>query len=64
MLDISIRYEHNLCEVNWLDPEPDRESGDYEEYIEELQKIESRTWHYRGFYQPPTQEEYISLWAE
>ena len=28
------------CKVNWLDPEPSRESSDYEKYTEELQKIE------------------------
>jgi hypothetical protein len=35
----------NLCEVNWLDPEPSKESSDYEQYIEELQEIGQR-----GFY--------------
>ena len=49
------------CEVNWLDPEPDRESSDYEKYVEELQKIESRVRMFKGFHQPPTEEEYNSL---
>ena len=48
------------CEVNWLDPEPDRESSDYGKYTEELREIESRVL-YRGFYQPPSEEEYIRL---
>ena len=43
------------CEVNWLDPEPDRESSDYEKYIEQLRKIE-RQVVYRGFQQPPSEE--------
>jgi hypothetical protein len=49
------------CEVNWLDPEPDRESSDYEEYVEELQKIEEQVTMYRGFHEPPTEEEYLRL---
>ena len=51
----------NPCEVNWLDPEPDSQSSGYEEYIEELQKINSRVGLYRGFHQPPTEEEYSRL---
>ncbi len=50
----------NPCEVNWLDPEPDRDSSDYDEYIEELQQIREAN-QYRGFYQPPTEEEYNRL---
>jgi hypothetical protein len=48
------------CEVNWLDPEPDRESSDYGNYIEELEEISQVTF-YRGFHQPPTEEEYLEL---
>ena len=46
--------------MNWLDPEPDRESSDYEKYIEVLQSIEKhgRADFYKGFHQPPTEEEY------
>jgi hypothetical protein len=51
----------NPCEVNWLDPEPDRESSDYKK---ELRQIESQVKLYRGFHQPPTQEEYTTLFAE
>jgi hypothetical protein len=54
--------EHrSACEVNWLDPEPDRESSNYEEYIEKLQKINSQVGLYRGIHQPPTEEEYLRL---
>ena len=49
------------CEVNWLDPEPDSESSDYEEYIKTLRQIEIRVTTYRGFHQPPTEEEYHRL---
>ncbi len=52
------------CEVNWLDPDPDRESSDYAKYAEDLQKIESRVTIYRGFQQPPTEEEYHRLVEE
>ncbi len=62
---IGYRWEtcYNSCEVNWLDPEPDRESSDYDEYIEELQKIERQRQRslFRGFHQPPTEEEFNRL---
>ena len=61
---VGYRWEndhHVPCEVNWLDPEPDEESSDYVKYIEELQEIEQQVF-YRGFYQPPTEEEYLRLW--
>ena len=51
------------CEVNWLDPEPDRESSDYAKYIEELNEIELYSGIYSGFQQPPTEEEYHRLWG-
>jgi len=54
-------YFSGPCEVNWLDPEPDRESSDYAKYMEEFQKINSGVNFYRGFHQPPTQEEYNRL---
>jgi hypothetical protein len=56
------------CEVNWLDPEPYKDSSDYAKYVEELQEIEeyqadssNGADFYEGFHQPPTQEEYIAL---
>jgi hypothetical protein len=52
------------CEVNWLDPEPDRESGDYEKCIEESQQLHSEVHMFRGLYQPPTEEEYHRLVEE
>jgi hypothetical protein len=61
------RWESNAgipCEVNWLDPEPDRESSEYEEYIEESQWREKKVNIYKGFHQPPTEEEYHRLWEE
>ena len=60
----SNEYGKNPCEANWLDPEPDRESSDYEEYIEESQWRERKVNIYRGFHQPPTEEEYHRLWEE
>jgi hypothetical protein len=54
------------CEVNWLDPEPDRESSDYEKYMEDLQEIERDVAMsiYKGFRQPPTEEEYHRLFED
>jgi hypothetical protein len=52
------------CEVDWLDPEPGKESSDYEQYVEELHEIEQPVDMYRGFHQPPTEEEYYRLWEE
>jgi hypothetical protein len=52
---------YNPCEVNWLDPEPDSESSEYEEYIGGVQ---AQVGMYRGFHQPPTQEEYTTLFEE
>ncbi len=54
----------NTCEVNWLDPEPDKESSDYAKYLEELQVINRHVNIYRGFHQPPTEEEYYGLLEE
>ncbi len=59
-------YPHHgvACEVNWLDPEPNRESSDYDEYIEDLLKVSSQVYFYIGSYQPPTEEEYHRLVEE
>jgi hypothetical protein len=49
------------CEINWLDPEPSRESSDYETYVQELQRIEQYIAFYIGYLQPPTESEYRRL---
>jgi hypothetical protein len=49
------------CEVNWLDPEPNRESIGYKEYIAEKRKLDRMVELYKGFYEPPTEEEYTRL---
>ena len=51
-------YGDSCCEVNWLDPEPDTGSSDYENYIEKLERINNEVNVFRGFHQPPTEEEY------
>mmetsp|Transcript_31816 Transcript_31816/g.53859 ORF Transcript_31816/g.53859 Transcript_31816/m.53859 type:complete len:383 (-) Transcript_31816:26-1174(-) len=53
------------CEVNWLDPlpDPDRSSSDYDAYVKKIQHIE-RSTIYKGFYQPPTEEQYRRLGEE
>jgi len=27
------------CEINWLEPEPERESSDYEKYTDQLSDV-------------------------
>jgi len=64
---VGYRWETNFndsCEVNWLDPEPAKESSDYKQYIEELHEIEQQVDTYSGFHQPPIEEEYHRLWTE
>jgi hypothetical protein len=65
---VGYRWENfdgtNPCEVNWLDPEPDRESSGYAQYTSKLHEIQDEVEFYRGFHQPPTEEEYNSLWGE
>jgi hypothetical protein len=62
--EASVDIPYTTCEVNWLDPEPDRDSSDYEKYIEELQEINNEVNLYRGFHHPPTEEEYYGLLEE
>jgi hypothetical protein len=52
------------CEINWLDPEPDREGDGYEAYVKELASIQEEINVYQGYYQPPTEEEYMRLCRE
>ena len=54
----------NSCEVNWLDPEPSRDSSDYDDYIRRLEGIKEEIFCYEGFHQPPTEEEYKRLCEE
>jgi len=54
----------NSCEINWLDPEPDRESNDYDVYIRELQSIQEDIFCFEGYHQPPSEEEYKRLCEE
>ncbi len=56
--------DEGSCEVNWLDPEPDRESGDYEKYLKALCNIDAEVKLFKGFYQPPSEEEYHRLVEE
>ena len=50
------------CEVNWLDPEPESGSSDYEDYAADYQRIQKADF-YRGYYDPPTEEEYNLLYG-
>ncbi len=49
------------CEVNWLDPEPDRRSSEYGRYTKELRRIQRNAMFYSGYWEPPTEEEYWRL---
>ena len=51
----------SLCQINWLDPEPRSDSSDYEAYVDKIQRIQHRIGFYRGYFQPPTAEEYRRL---
>jgi hypothetical protein len=57
-------HDCDPCEVNWLDPEPRIGFSDYAKYIEELQEIDRQVTFYRGFQQPPTEEEYHRLFDD
>lgn len=54
------------CEINWLDPVPSTESDDYGTYMKELQRFVRRNDFtlYRGYHQPPNEEEYYRLCEE
>jgi hypothetical protein len=52
------------CEVNWLDPEPESGSREYEDYISDYQHIQGEISLYRGYYEPPTEEQYTLLYEE
>ncbi len=50
------------CEMNWLDPEPDKNSDDYADYVKELKEANRReVGFYRGFHEPPSEEEHRQL---
>ncbi|KAK1736279.1 hypothetical protein QTG54_012879 [Skeletonema marinoi] len=57
-------FEHVSCEVNWLDPEPKKDSSDYELYVQELKQIEKEINFFKGFHEPPTAERYKQLCRE
>ena len=54
----------NSCEIQWLDPEPGRESSGYEDYIRKLESIQDDIFCFEGCDQPPTAEEYNRLCEE
>jgi len=60
LIQAGSRNKIHSCEINWLDPEPSSECSDYEAYIEK-QLIERNIDFYRGYHQPPTEEEYRRL---
>jgi hypothetical protein len=53
-------YAPDPFEVNWLEPEPDKESSEYRNYIHQLKYIAEPDL-YKGLHQPPTREDYMTL---
>jgi len=53
--------ESNSCEINWLEPEPDRESSDYEDYTDQLSSLQNETNFFRGYHNPPSEDEYYEM---
>ncbi len=54
----------NPSEVNWLDPEPESGSIGYEDYLADYNRIQGEISLYRGYYEPPTEEQYTLLYEE
>ena len=56
----------NECEVNWLDPEPERGSSDFEIYKEDLECLDYDMYnsYFSGYYLPPTENEYKQMCSE
>ena len=52
---------NSSCEINWLEPEPDRERSDYKDYTFQLGYAQREINFYRGCYNPPTEDEYNQL---
>jgi hypothetical protein len=50
--------EDTPCEVNWLDPEPKRGIIGNHDYVMDCIRIGRETGLYRGYYVPPTEEQY------
>jgi len=46
------------CEANWYNDEPCEEDSNYEAYQVELKAVEKYVRSYRGYFKPPTEEEY------
>ena len=49
--------------MNWLDSELERDSSDYEDYIDDLHEIDRLVDFYIGFHSPPTAEEFSRRWV-
>jgi len=57
-------YGCTPCEVNWLDPEPESDSREYEDYVADYNRIQGEIGPYRGHYEPPSEEQYTLLYEE
>lgn len=52
------------CEVNWLDPVPESGGIGYEDCLADYNRIQGEIGPYRGYYEPPSEEEYTLLYEE
>ena len=52
--------------MNWLDPEPERGSSDFEIYKEDLECLDCDMYnsYFSGYYLPPTENEYKQMCSE
>ncbi len=54
--------ENEACEINWLEPEPEIQGSDLENYNRQLRFLRNETNYFSGFYNPPTEDEFNQLY--
>ena len=52
---------YGSCETNLVNPEPVKEDSDYYKYMREMKSLQADVQSFRGFFKPPTLEEYQRL---
>jgi hypothetical protein len=54
-------FHGDMCEINWIDPKPELGTENYSSYVQDLVYITRKSDFYKGYHQPPTEEEYKEL---
>ena len=54
-------FQGDMCEINWIDPEPEKGTEKYESYAQDLIYVTRKSDFYKGYHQPPTEEAYKEL---